>query len=340
MTRPDSRSGFIIELASHPDGAVVLGQDVSIRPVGHDGPIEYYVTYNGVMSTEPLGAESTAFTMFPEAPGAYVVSARAVREDETIGWSQVMFQVSAGRPLRDTPQLSKVDAGTRVWTSSEWGALLARKYESEVARHLPLLIRRDAIVYDVGSNIGLYSIRFARMVGPQGHVYCIEANPLCNYFLGANMAENGLTNYTVLPVAASDHDGLIEFSINYGNFAIGIDKDSPFFRLKPGARISVPARRLDALIDRLNLRAPDVLKMDIEGAEASAIRGLRQTIAAHRPSLILELHGRAAACETLRHLAPAGYRYVEVKSGKSFPSARHVEDWCADEVFQVIATVP
>jgi FkbM family methyltransferase len=332
--------GFRIELTSHPSGTVALGQNIHIRSYGHDGPTEYYVTYNGVMGPEPLAVAHAEFDMFPEAPGTYAVLARALRDEETAGWSNVTFQVSAGRPLQDTPKLLNIDADTRMWVSNEWSALQAPSYEGEVGRRLPSLIRPGAIVYDIGSNIGLYSIRFARLVGRRGHVYCVEANPLCNYFLCANMAENGLTNYTVLPVAASDHDTPIEFTVNYGNFAIGIAKDSPFFGWKSGVRISVPARRLDALIGRLNLPAPDVLKMDIEGAEASAIRGLRETIVAHRPTLILELHGRAAACDTLSQLAPAGYRYLDVRSGKSFPSARHLEEWCPDEVFQVIATTP
>jgi FkbM family methyltransferase len=335
-----SRSGFRIELTSHPRGTVPLGQSIAIRATGHGGPVEYYVTYNGVMGTEPIEAKDDTLALFPEAPGAYVISARAGRDDETAQWSRVAFEVSGDSPMRQTPELVNLDETTRVWAGNEWGALLARNYESEVMQQLPSLIRPGAVVYDVGSNIGLYALRFAKLAGARGHVYCVEANPLCNYFLCANMAENRLTNYTVLPVAASDHDTLIEFSINLGNFAVGIDHDSSFFGGKPGARISVPARTLDGLIAHLRLPPPSVLKMDIEGAEASAIRGLARTIAAHRPSLILELHGRAAACETLSQLESAGYRYVEVKSGRSFATARDVQDWCADEVFQVIATQP
>ena len=90
------------------------------------------------------------------------------------------------------------------------------------------------------------------------------------------------------------------------------------------------------LAGALGLRPPDLVKMDVEGAEVAALPGMQATLARHRPILLLELHGRAAARASLECVQAAGYRYLEIASGGEFASAQALIDWFPDACRQVL----
>jgi FkbM family methyltransferase len=167
-------------------------------------------------------------------------------------------------------------------------------------------------------------------------VYCIEPNPLCVYFLRANLHASGAGNFDILPVCVTDSARPIEFAVNYGSSVLGMAPDSTF-PVKPGHRIAVEGTSLDALIESLHLRAPDVIKIDVEGAEGVAVAGMIGTLSRHKPTLMIELHGVAAAHAALTHLAPLGYSYQAISDGRQFPSSSELAAWMPDACVQVMA---
>jgi FkbM family methyltransferase len=179
-------------------------------------------------------------------------------------------------------------------------------------------------------------MHFAKWVGPSGHVYCVEPNPLCVYFLKANLHGAGARNFEILPVCLTDSARPIEFSVNYGSSVLGMAPDSTF-PVKPGHRITVEGVSLDALIAKLHLRAPDIIKIDVEGAEGVALAGMSKTLSRHKPALMIELHGVAAAHAALAHLAPLGYRYQEIAEGRQFSSSSELAAWMPEACVQVLA---
>jgi FkbM family methyltransferase len=192
------------------------------------------------------------------------------------------------------------------------------------------------VIYDIGANLGLYSILLSRIAGPGGHVYCFEANPVALYFLQANLELNRVPSFEILPLAALGTAGTTEFRINYRNLLVGIAGPLSDLR-KPGHVIGVSAAPLDELIDRHNLRPPGFIKMDIEGAEVHAIAGMGQTIARHRPAILMELHGQAAAWGTLDAIDWAGYSFQEVSGGRTFATSADLRAWFPDACIQVLA---
>jgi FkbM family methyltransferase len=208
-------------------------------------------------------------------------------------------------------------------------------HERAATRELQRILRPGATVYDIGANIGLFSTQFAHWVGRDGWLYAIEPNPTCIYFLRANLSQLRHRNFAILPVAISSAPGMLDFVLNYGSSLIGVGTDtSP--AAKPGHHIAIEKQPLDTLIATMQLRQPDFIKLDVEGAEGDAVAGMMNTLENSRPGLMIELHGRAAAAATLHQLARLGYEYLSCSNGVRYPSAEAVLASLPDACVQVI----
>jgi FkbM family methyltransferase len=168
------------------------------------------------------------------------------------------------------------------------------------------LLRPGDVVYDIGANIGWYSLLAARCVGSAGHVVAFEPrleNAAC---VQRNAATNRFANLTVVPAAVSDRDGWATF-LDKGSLRSRLDTDGA----APGgnkrgprepqtrAETVVPVLTLDSWIAQANQSQPNVIKMDVEGAEISALPGMSETLRSAMPTLIIELHGTGEAVADL-----------------------------------------
>jgi len=155
---------------------------------------------------------------------------------------------------------------------------------SPESRLLPKLLRPGDVFVDGGANIGLFSFIAAVAVGPTGQVLACEPGPETMAMLRANAAENEFGTLVLREVALSDRPGRTRFTIfepgsGLASFAPGIDG---------GRQIDVAVTTLDALSEDLPVRVA-VVKLDIEGAEAKALRGATALIARQRPILLIEI---------------------------------------------------
>jgi FkbM family methyltransferase len=126
------------------------------------------------------------------------------------------------------------------------------------------------VVVDVGAGVGEETLTTSRLVGPTGRVICIEAQPTAFSCLRLMCKLNGITNANTLHSAVSDRAGVAH-----------IEPDGPHIvaALTAGDGVEVPAETLDALLEGQGIHNIDLLKMNIEGAERLAIRGMEATIA-------------------------------------------------------------
>ena len=131
------------------------------------------------------------------------------------------------------------------------------------------------VVIDVGAGIGTEIVVFAKAVGPEGRVIAIEAHPATCEALRRTVARSGLSNVEVLHLAIADREGELLISDrdtgHIGNSITGVTEGVP-----------VRATTLDRLADDLGIGRVDYLKMNIEGAEALAIRGMERLVARTR----------------------------------------------------------
>jgi len=143
---------------------------------------------------------------------------------------------------------------------------------------------KGAVLYDVGANVGAYSLIAA--LRPQGALRVVSIEPGFASFaaLCGNLVLNGTREAVVpLPVTLGDRDALGAFG--YSDLAAGaalhaggIPATEPVAWTQP-----VLVQRLDGLVDRFGLPAPEHLKLDVDGAELAVLRGAGALLA--RPEL-------------------------------------------------------
>jgi FkbM family methyltransferase len=295
--------------------------------------VDYFLEHEGVLYSQPLSAEPDgSIRVYPEAPGRYRLHAVWRSAQGASGWSEIEYAVDGA--AGSVPQQITAE-GESLWVPTAWDARVFATHERSVFRDLQQIIRPGATVYDIGANVGLFSARFARWIGPRGWLYAIEPNPICVYFLRANLNRTAAHNFTILPVAISRQRSNCAFTLNYGSSLLGVGGDSVVTG-KPGHQIHVEGESLDTLIATFNLRQPDFIKLDVEGAEAGAVAGMMNTLEKHRPGFMIELHGRSAASETLRCLGELGYQYLLSSTTERFRTADALLDSLPDACVQVI----
>jgi FkbM family methyltransferase len=170
-------------------------------------------------------------------------------------------------------------------------------YEKEKAKLLTQNLKPGGVVYDVGANFGFYTLLSSRAVGPEGRVVAFEPAPRTLSSLYRHLSLNCCTNVQVLEVAVSESEGVAQFLVAD---TAGLSK------MTATGNITVRTIALDGLMGELPL--PDLIEMDIEGAEYAALRGAERLLRNASPVIFLSTHGaevHRACCKLLRSL---GYR--------------------------------
>ena len=175
-------------------------------------------------------------------------------------------------------------------------ALADSGHETAEHRFLRSLDLTDQVVYEVGAFQGLLTLFFS---GRAKEVIAYEPNPSSYRRVLENLRLNGRTNVRVRNLAVGEREGsltLLSDALMPGGTSGDPALAEQIRGSSPAARaIEVPVVSLDADIDAHGLPAPDFVKIDIEGMELPALRGMQQTVARHRPALYLEMHGATMA---------------------------------------------
>jgi len=171
-------------------------------------------------------------------------------------------------------------------------------HEPVVQQQLQRLLRPGSTFWDVGAHIGFFSLIASRIVGPQGHVHAFEPLPENMVRLQQSLALNENTrNVAVHPWAVADVVGEAPLYRN------GV---SPLASLMAGQGMPtiVHCVTLDIVADEFGL--PDLIKVDVEGAEARVLVGARRLLAQRPLPLIMEFLTAAALADAQTRLP--GYR--------------------------------
>src|SRR5947209_14126827 len=204
-----------------------------------------------------------------------------------------------GKGLRFNP--GRANAGFLFGTSE-----LAVQYA------LSVLAKPGMVMYDIGANVGFLTVITARLVGQQGRVIAFE--PLSTNFVQIqhNAVLNGFTQVTARCEALSSTDGKATLQVSADPTWCKLVGVGSTVAQKVG-EIEVTVSRLDTVLHEADLPLPDLIKIDVEGAEVDVLDGAAETLHKSRPILLIELHGtNRAIAERLK-----GLNYSAVRLGSS-----------------------
>jgi FkbM family methyltransferase len=202
------------------------------------------------------------------------------------------------------------------WVNSQlyyWGY---DGYEPGVTLLMRSLLRSRRSVLDIGANIGYYTV-LAATLAPEAEVHAFEPWPLLFERLHRNVALNGFRRVHLSRVAVSDRDGSAVLHLpspSPGDLHLTNASLLPGFTAQ-GSIMEVPVTRLDTYCHGRVTRQVDLIKIDVEGAELSVLRGMGDLLDRWRPDIILEvLEGYAEELEAF--FAPRPYRrFLITKAG-------------------------
>jgi FkbM family methyltransferase len=202
-------------------------------------------------------------------------------------------------------------------------------YETDLQAASGEFIQPGMTVYDVGANIGYISLIAARLAGDLGKVFSFEALPANIERLRENVRLNGLEEQVnIIHAAVIDQSGETEF-FTHASGAMGKAAGSAGRDSEYGEIIHVRAVTLDDFIFTEENPVPDVIKMDIEGGEKLAVKGMVRTLSEYRPILLIELHGEEAARTMWDTLTTCGYSIHAMHKGYPLVQTLDHLDWKA-----------
>ena len=165
-------------------------------------------------------------------------------------------------------------------------------YEREKYERFSKELSPGMVVYDIGANTGIYTVLACRAVGDNGLVFSFEPAASNLFFLQENIRANRFTNCEVVPKAVTDSDGTVQFEFT-GESCLG--------KISSKGLLSVQSTTLDSFSREKPM--PQLLKIDVEGAEHNVLTGAMNVLVNARPTIFLATHGKevhAACCELLQ----------------------------------------
>jgi FkbM family methyltransferase len=139
---------------------------------------------------------------------------------------------------------------------------------------------------DLGSNIGLLSLKAARHVGANGRVIAVEASPTIYPYLVTNLEAAGRANFTALQLAVTSEDNVEISFYEAPTEKFGVGSLAPQF---DSSGISVRGRTLDSILDELRVDRVDVVKIDVEGFEGDIFLGAQRLLSSrNKPTIVFE----------------------------------------------------
>ena len=214
-------------------------------------------------------------------------------------------------PLRLVPKSAVVPIlqgplkGKRWIAGSATHGCWLGSYEAAKQRKVMDLVRPGMVCWDIGANVGFYTLLLAELVGTTGNVFAFEPFPRNIKFLQRHVQMNRYQNVRISPRALDDFDGESGFDPE-ANPSMG--------HLAAGGSLRVSCSRADTLLAAGEIEAPDLIKIDVEGAEAGVLRGAKRVLE-HRPVILLATHGDDVHRSCVDLLIQSGYSVRALDDG-------------------------
>jgi FkbM family methyltransferase len=238
--------------------------------------------------------------------------------------------------LRDALPVSRVVAGGEAaglrlaaWRSDPDFA--RGTYELPIQEAVASNLSPGDVFFDVGANIGFFSLIAAKHIKARGSVYAFEPVPRNAARIARSARLNGFGMIEVFTEAVGAKTGRAELLLarHIGGAMLAEAGAPPDM----SGRIKVDVVALDDAIAKRGLRPPTLVKIDVEGAEIDVLRGMTETLRLHRPKIIYEVDDATRdglerkAADIAAFIKTAGYTL------KPLPASYADGSWQVEHVF-------
>lgn len=200
-------------------------------------------------------------------------------------------------------------------------------YEPDLLEMIRKKVCSGWVAYDVGANIGYLSLALAKAVGDTGKVYAFEALPENIERLEVNLKMNQMDSMVeIIPAAIIETSKKTNFLIGPSGAmgkALGSEGRSGIH----GKTIEVIGISLDDFVYLEGNPPPDLVKMDIEGGEVLALKGMTRLLVDNPPIIFLELHGLEASSQVWDILVGVGFQMFRLKPNLPLVRSREELNW-------------
>ena len=200
------------------------------------------------------------------------------------------------RILNDGTTILKDVQGVRFvlypWDRPHLWELAGRVYDQAEFQAIPRLVKPGDIAFDVGANVGVYSVLFSRLCGPAGRVWAFEPVHDTYWRLRETLALNRCDNVSPMESAVCDKDGIVQMNLfepqnsEWNSLGMPSMSGRRGKRILPSRSVDVTALTLDQFCNTARIDRVNFLKVDVEGFELSVFRGAERMLREQRVDYI------------------------------------------------------
>lgn len=195
-------------------------------------------------------------------------------------------------------------------------------YEKDKQELIARLVKPGMRALDIGANAGFYTLALSRLVGERGKVWAFE--PLAENVVNLlkHVHANNCRNVAVIQGAVSDALGVSGFSIGSNNCIGALGNNQAYL---------VPTMTLDGLLAAGQVEAPDIVKMDVEGAESRVLAGSARLLQLRKTVWVVALHGDDQRESVIGAFRGNGYRVFSLDGAEVSDDFAGNEIWAAPD---------
>ncbi len=173
----------------------------------------------------------------------------------------------------------------------------------------------ESVIFDLGANLGYFSLLCASH-SASAKIFAFEPIPANMTILCRHLLINDIKNVTPVNLAVSDNLGLVDFSADNQSVSYTYKQSSSYYGTRH-LNIKIGTTSLDILNTQFGFTEPDIIKIDVEGAEYDVLLGAEALIKKCRPKILLsthEVHVEGVEEKCLVFLERLNYSYLKMKN--------------------------
>lgn len=150
-------------------------------------------------------------------------------------------------------------------------------------------LKKGDIVVDAGAHVGTFTVKAAKLVGDEGRVIAIEPELNNLRLLQRNIEANKLRNVVIIPKGVWSGRGKLRLNVSWNQTGHSFYQDDCYGTKGTNDFEEVEVDSIDNILSELGIERVDFIKMDIEGAEIEALKGMNETLRDNNAKLAIEV---------------------------------------------------